>query len=137
MGMHTGVHHPSEVSLNRVRGQVQYTGPCAAAAKAVSSAAVGGMVLLTQATFERVRGMAGWLLGAAACTVCGSAGVLLVLPVVPVLPDGATLWILQSRTRCTLGEESHSATVSAPSPAPPLLTPCSMHSLFSPAAAAT
>ncbi|KAJ9528482.1 hypothetical protein QJQ45_020540 [Haematococcus lacustris] len=57
MGMHTGVHDPSDVARDAGTGRQRYSGAILAAAKAVQDCAQGGQVLISEATFAEARHM--------------------------------------------------------------------------------
>ncbi|GFH24743.1 uncharacterized protein HaLaN_22596 [Haematococcus lacustris] len=59
MGMHTGVHDPSDVARDAGTGRQRYSGAILAAAKAVQDCAQGGQVLISEATFAEAS--AAWL----------------------------------------------------------------------------
>ena len=52
--MHSGIDDPADVEVNKTSGRAQYSGPALALAKAVGDSGSGGMVLLSQASFERL-----------------------------------------------------------------------------------
>lgn len=54
IGMHTGVQDKRDVVVNKTSGRVAYNGHSLAIAKAVGDCGHGGMVLMTQSTFERL-----------------------------------------------------------------------------------
>ena len=61
--MSSGISEAGDVVVNaRSAGRIQYTGASLAAARAVSDAGVGGMVLMHESTFKQVGGwaMGGW-----------------------------------------------------------------------------
>ncbi|KAL6762373.1 nucleotide cyclase [Haematococcus lacustris] len=58
MGMHTGVHDPSDVARDAGTGRQRYSGAILAAAKAVQDCAQGGQVLISEATFAELGSLA-------------------------------------------------------------------------------
>eukprot|EP00198_Chlamydomonas_reinhardtii_P007848 XP_001697185.1 predicted protein [Chlamydomonas reinhardtii] len=55
MGLHTGLDDPESVAFNKVSSAYAYKGPFAKLAKLISDAAPGGLILLSSATFSRLR----------------------------------------------------------------------------------
>ncbi|EFJ49433.1 guanylyl and adenylyl cyclase family member, partial [Volvox carteri f. nagariensis] len=54
MGMHTGITNEADVAYNKAAARMQYSGEILQYAKAVSDAAAGGMILLSEATYRRL-----------------------------------------------------------------------------------
>lgn len=113
MGLHTGVHHASDVSENKASGRVVYSGEALVMAKAVSDASHGGLVLVSSTTLARLQHItlcSAWL--------CGPHSTPLVIPMgTHVLKDTAQPAQLYAVT--SMRHLARLALAGSPAPPPP------------------
>ncbi|KAG2486342.1 hypothetical protein HYH03_015046 [Edaphochlamys debaryana] len=79
MGIHSGLPEGPFVTYNKVNSTFQYSGPFAEMAKLVCDAAPGGLVMLTDAAFARLRSGEPGAAGLGAAGVGHKAGALVVI----------------------------------------------------------